>query len=347
MVFWSRLGEWKRSVTPQAAGARRAPRPAPPALGVTVHDSLVEGITFQEWGSETGAGAGAGSGRALPPAALRASPPALALGRAALGAAHAATVTLTNTANTTMHLASIAGTTPDFHASFFDSKTLACGANTSFSVVFLGRREGPVSQHLYIHTSLGVLKYPVSAIGVASDWALWPLVGVRVPHNATLRPLLHMHNPTDHPVQVMEMYSSASWLGLQLPAGGASAPREHWALPPHSTRALVRLRLRLPGKDTTAYIRIKANVTGAPLVVVVEAAAAAAGAHAEPLQLRAGTRGARDDPYTFSISLGNSAGSAAAVAGGAAGSCSGAPHAPPAPADTPLVANGHHNGTSL
>ncbi|XP_063384759.1 uncharacterized protein LOC134670874 [Cydia fagiglandana] len=312
--------------------------------GVTVHDSLVEGITFQEWGSEAGAGAAAGSGRALPPAALRASPPALSLGRAALGAAHAATVTLTNTANTTMHLASIAGTTPDFHASFFDAKTLACGANTSFSVVFLGRREGPVSQHLYIHTSLGVLKYPVSAIGVASEWALWPLVGVRVPHNATLRPLLHMHNPTDHPVQVMEMYSSASWLGLQLPEGGASAPREHWTLPPHSTRALVRLRLRLPGKDTTAYIRIKANVTGAPLVVVVEAAAAAGGVYAEPLQLRAGTRGAQDNPYTFSISLGNSEGSSPAVAGGAAGSCSRAPHAPPAPGDAPLLANGHHNG---
>ncbi|KAI8441206.1 hypothetical protein MSG28_009432 [Choristoneura fumiferana] len=92
--------------------------------GVTVHESLVEGITFQEWGSAAGGGADAvgGSGRALPVGALRAWPPALSLGRAALGAARAATVTLTNTANATMHLASVAGTTPDFHASFFDSK---------------------------------------------------------------------------------------------------------------------------------------------------------------------------------------------------------------------------------
>lgn len=41
-------------------------------------------------------------------------------------------------------------------------QTLAPQANTTFSVVYLGRREGPVSAHLYIHTSLGVYKYPVS-----------------------------------------------------------------------------------------------------------------------------------------------------------------------------------------
>lgn len=85
----------------------------------------------QEWGSAAAgggaggaAGAEGGGGRALPAGALRAWPPALALGRAALGAARAATVTLTNTANATMHLASVAGTTPDFHASFFDSKVI-------------------------------------------------------------------------------------------------------------------------------------------------------------------------------------------------------------------------------
>lgn len=47
-------------------------------------------------------------------------------------------------------------------------QTLACGANTSFSVVYLGRREGPVAAHLYIHTSLGVHKYPVRHLTVRS-----------------------------------------------------------------------------------------------------------------------------------------------------------------------------------
>lgn len=42
----------------------------------------------------------------------------------------------------------------------------------------------------------------VSAVGVASEWGVWPLVGVRVPLNASVEPLLTMHNPTDHTIQV-------------------------------------------------------------------------------------------------------------------------------------------------
>lgn len=65
--------------------------------------------------------------------ALQLSPPALDFGRAALATAHALTVTLTNTANTTMHLASVAGTTPDFHASFFESKVSSSCFNLLYS----------------------------------------------------------------------------------------------------------------------------------------------------------------------------------------------------------------------
>ncbi|CAB3242148.1 unnamed protein product [Arctia plantaginis] len=329
--------------------------------GVTVHDSLIEGITFQEWGKESveeGAGrsGGPGAGRAVSAGALSLSPPSLEFGRAALAAAHALTVTLTNTANTTMHLASVAGTTPDFHASFFESKTLPPQANTTFSVVYLGRREGPVSAHLYIHTSLGVHKYPVSAVGVASEWGVWPLVGVRVPLNATVEPLLTMHNPTDQTIQVSEVYSSGSWLGLQLPDGGAAAPRAAWTLAPGATRALVRLRLA-PHHHTqqphhshhahpvplTAYIRIKANITGGGLVVCVEARSAAPGEFASPLQLRLRTRGSRDPADLLDISLGNSGSSGVSLEAGVwAARCAPAPPAPPPP--PPLAHAASHNG---
>ncbi|CAH0591501.1 unnamed protein product [Chrysodeixis includens] len=363
----------------------------------------------QEWGKQ--AGAGGRGGRAVAAGALQLWPPALEFGRAALAAAHSLTVTLTNTANTTMHLASVAGTTPDFHASFFESKavgfgctlelavqmlwlvactrgepssptllaclmksvceravrlgnTCACAgapkglcwgaetlppqANTTFSVVYLGRREGPVSAHLYIHTSLGVHKYPVSAEGVASEYGVWPLVGVRVPLNASVEPLLTLHNPTAHPIQVSEVYSSGAWLGLALPGGEDSAPRAAWSVPARGERALVRLRLAPPPPvaahphPLTAYIRIKANITGGGLVVCVEARSVAAGEYVSPLQLRLRTRGSRDPPDTFDISVGNSAGVDVALEAGVwAARCAATPPSPPPPPDpAPPTANG-------
>lgn len=45
----------------------------------------------------------------------------------------------------------------------------------------------------------------VSAEGVASEWRVWPLVGLRVPLNATLEPMLTLYNPTDTTIQVREV----------------------------------------------------------------------------------------------------------------------------------------------
>ncbi|KAJ2945063.1 hypothetical protein O0L34_g9121 [Tuta absoluta] len=226
--------------------------------GISVHDSLVEGITFSEWGKDPPHGGGGdegGGGGARAP--VRLEPATLVFGARALGSAHAATVTLHNTGNTTLHLASVAGTTPDFHASFFDSKTLPPDGNTTFSVVYLGRREGPVSAHLYIHTALGVHKYSVSAEGVASEYDVWPLLGLRVPANVSLQPVLTLRNPTARPIQVTEVYSSGGWVRLSLPGGGASADKGAWLIPPHSTRPIVQLSISAPPHThtPTAYIR--------------------------------------------------------------------------------------------
>ncbi|XP_028164624.1 transmembrane protein 131 homolog [Ostrinia furnacalis] len=323
---------------------------------VTVQDSFIEGISFQEWGKES-LDQGLGTGAAAE--ALRLEPASLRFGRAALGAAHALTVALTNTANSTVHLASVAGTTPDFHASFFESKTLPPNGNTTFSVVYLGRREGPVAAHLYIHTSLGVYKYPVSAEGVASAWGVWPLVGLRVPHNATLDPVLTLYNPTDKPVQVREVYSSGSWVGLRLPGGGGAAPREAWRVPPQQERALVRLKLRLPPpavphaahttqpRPLTAYIRIKGDNVGGGggLVVAVEAAAAPAGTFLLPAVLSLRASGSRDPPHTFDILAGNSGSTPERVEASLWGArCAPRPVPLVPPPDAPPQ---HHNGQQL
>lgn len=302
--------------------------------GVTLHDSLIEGISFQEWGSEAGDSKRGAEGIWL-------QPPSLEFGRAALAEPHARRVTLTNLANTTIHLASVAGTTPDFHASFFESKTLAPQANTTFSVVYLGRHEGPASAHLYIHTSLGVFKYPVSAEGVASEWGVWPLVGVRVPLNATVEPLLTLYNPTAHPVQVTEVYSSGSWLGLSLAGGGTGAARAAWLVPAGASRALVRLRVTPVGPALqTAYIRVRTNGTGAPLVLAVQARAVPPGEHLAPLHLSLAPRGSGDPPDTFELEAGNSLGSSVTVEGAVWGAtCGDAPPSPERPAPPPA-----HNG---
>ncbi|GBP92308.1 Transmembrane protein 131 homolog [Eumeta japonica] len=281
----------------------------------------------REWG---GAGAGAvggnsanvANGAALPSEALRLSPVELAFGRCALGVAHARTVLLTNTGNATLHLASVSGTTPDFHASFFDAKSLPPQTNTSFSVVFLPRREGALPAHLYIHTSLGVHKYPVSGEGAIGEYRLAPLA-VRVPQDASVAAPLLLHNPHQRALQVLEVYSSAAWLGLELPTPDVGdVPRSLWTLPPHTTRPLVQLRVRtnrLPPSSSphhhprphTAYVRIKVNDTAPPLVVCVEVTQEAAGLYAQPPRLEAGVHGTRDISTALPLSLGNSAATAA------------------------------------
>lgn len=118
--------------------------------------------------------------------------------------------------------------------------------NTTFSVVYVGRREGYVGAHLYLHTSRGAHRYSVSAMGVPSGWGLWPLVGLRVPHNATVKAHVRLTNPTAEWVQVREVYSSAGWLRLALPGGGPKAPQDAWLLPPSGTREVVRMLISLP-----------------------------------------------------------------------------------------------------
>nr|XP_032522836.1 transmembrane protein 131 [Danaus plexippus plexippus] len=290
--------------------------------GVSIHNSLVEGITFQEWGKES-VGVESVEGVSVTPGSL-------SFGRAPLAAPHVKVVTVTNTANSTLHLASVAGTTPDFHASFFESKTLPPQANTTFSVVYLGRREGPVSAHLYIHTSLGVHKLPVSAVGVASEYDVWPLVGLRVPMNASVEAELRFHNPTDATVQVSEVYSTGSWLGLRLPGGGERAPRDLWTVPPRATRALVTLRLAHAAhraladhnRPLTAYIRVRADIPGGGLVVAVEARGAPAGEHARPLHVRLRPRGSGDADYTVELEVANSDGAGVSLEGAVSARCS-------------------------
>ncbi|VVC86523.1 unnamed protein product [Leptidea sinapis] len=84
--------------------------------GTTIHDSIADNIGFQEWGAESISSESNDSTDSIEGVALW--PPALQFGPSALAAPHTRLVTLTNLANSTLHLASVAGTTPDFHAQY-------------------------------------------------------------------------------------------------------------------------------------------------------------------------------------------------------------------------------------
>lgn len=75
-----------------------------------------------------------------------------------------------------IHLNSISGDSPVFHASFFKSKVVKPGESTTFDVVFLARTSGAVHNTLYIHTSMGTFDYRVST--VCGNWCDETLVVV-------------------------------------------------------------------------------------------------------------------------------------------------------------------------
>ncbi|XP_050456850.1 transmembrane protein 131 isoform X2 [Cataglyphis hispanica] len=79
-----------------------------------------------------------------------------------LGIPHQETVIMFNKDhNKTIYLSSISGNTRHFHSSFFQSKIIPPLGNTTFNVIFLGRDEGDIDTHLFIHTLDGTLKYQV------------------------------------------------------------------------------------------------------------------------------------------------------------------------------------------
>lgn len=75
------------------------------------------------------------------------SPSAMRFGLSVLGAAHAATVTIHNTANSTLHLASVSGSTSDFYASFFDTKVHSTTPFPFFTFLEISRTFAIIAIH--------------------------------------------------------------------------------------------------------------------------------------------------------------------------------------------------------
>ncbi|KAF5894648.1 transmembrane protein, partial [Clarias magur] len=220
-------------------------------------------------------------------------------------------VYLHNPSSEEISLISISATTAHFHASFFQSRIIPPGGNTSFDVVFLARVVGNVENTLFINTSHhGVFTYQVFGVGVPNPYRLRPFVGARVPVNSSFSPLINIFNPHSEPLQVVEMYSSGGDLHLELPTGQQGGTKKLWEIAPFETKGVMRASFSSRDADNhTAFIRIKTNASNEDefIILPVEVEVTSApGIYSSTEMLDFGTLRSQDRPKQLNLHLLNS-----------------------------------------
>ncbi|XP_067416094.1 transmembrane protein 131 isoform X2 [Emydura macquarii macquarii] len=211
----------------------------------------------------------------------------------------------------TIILVSISATTSHFHASFFQTRKILPGGNTSFDVVFLARVVGNVENTLFINTSNhGVFTYQVFGVGVPNPYRLRPFIGARVPVNSSFSPIINIHNPHSEPLQVVEVYSSGGDLHLELPTGQQGGTKKLWEIPPYETKGVMRASFSSREADNhTAFIRIKTNASDNAefIILPVEVEVTTApGIYSSTEMLDFGTLRTQDMPKILNLHLLNS-----------------------------------------
>lgn len=239
---------------------------------------------------------------------LKFLPPILDFKERYLGIPHQEKVTIVNlSCNRSVLMSSISGNTVHFHSSFFQDKIIPPLGNTSFDVVFLGREEGELKSHLFIHTSEGSFKYQVMGEIISSPYRLRPFSGVKLPLNASYSPEILMHNPFETSLQLIEVYSSGNEFQLELPSGDLGGPKHIWQIPAFLTKPIIRLKFDATSqRNHSAYIRLKVDKGDVLIVPVDVEVGASCGLYAPDDLIDFGIGGTRDPPKVIKLYLRNS-----------------------------------------
>lgn len=162
--------------------------------------------------------------------------------------------------NKEVHLGRITGSSSDFKSSYFKENTIAPQSNTTFTIVFLPRQLGDTNSSLIIHTSFGILNYQVRGVGVECQYRLRPLIGIRLPLNATISPEIQIYNPHNFALQISEIYNNCGDFQLELPSQNAAQEGDYklWEIPSFTSKPIIRVKFTAfkTGNHTT-FVGIK------------------------------------------------------------------------------------------
>lgn len=169
--------------------------------------------------------------------------------------------------NKEVYLGRIVGSSSDFKSSYFKENTIAPQSNTTFTIVFLPRQLGETNSSLIIHTSFGIINYQVRGVGVECQYRLRPLIGIRLPLNATISPEIQIYNPHDFALQISEIYNNGGDFQLELPSQNNVATQQEgdyklWEIPSFTSKSIIRVKFTAfkVGNHTT-FVGIKVAST--------------------------------------------------------------------------------------
>ena len=188
------------------------------------------------------------------------------------------------------------------------------------TVIFLPRDARVINATLTVETSAGGFLVPMHGVGVANVYKLHPFVGAKVPIGVPYNPPIRVTNPTGKPLNINEVFTTESFLHLDLPGsadgsvrsssssqrqldGGkqgsrtgssssdddddaaAARQRSMWIVPSMATKEIIRLSFtsHKPGLYQ-GYVHIKTDVEN--LVLPVSIQVLQGGVHALPERLR-------------------------------------------------------------